>query len=50
LLAAEVRALRAEMANLHAAMAATASHTAKTSRILERVTPDGNSLQTVAAP
>ena len=49
-LVAEMQALRNELEGLRAEARATASHTAKTARILDRVTPDGNSLQTVAAP
>ena len=49
-LVAEIQALRNELEGLRAEARATAVHTAKTARILERVTPDGNSLQTVAAP
>jgi hypothetical protein len=48
-LVAEIRALRQEMTELHAAARSTAVATNKTARILDRVTPDGNSLQTVAA-
>lgn len=46
---AELQAVRAELASLRIEARATASHTNKTAKILERVTPDGNSLQTVAA-
>ena len=49
-LVAEIRALRAEVVDLRAEARATAVSTNKTARILERVTPDGASLQTVAAP
>ena len=45
----EIQALRSEVEGLRAEARATASHTAKTARILDRVTPDGASLQTVAA-
>lgn len=44
-----VQDLTAEVANLRIEARATASNTNKTAKILERVTPDGNSLQTVAA-
>ena len=53
-LLAEIRNLREEVAQLRsesrAGDQAIASATAKTAKILERVTPDGASLQTVAAP
>ena len=49
-LVAEIRALRAELEGLRAETRATAVNTNKTARILERVTPDGASLQTVPAP
>ena len=49
-LVAEIRGLRAELEGLRAETRATAVNTNKTARILERVTPDGASLQTVAAP
>jgi phage-related minor tail protein len=45
----EVQALRAELAGLRAEARATAVATNKTARILDRVTPDGSSLQTVSA-
>ena len=48
-LISEVRALRAELADLRAEARSTAVATNKTARILDRVTPDGTSLQTVAA-
>jgi hypothetical protein len=48
-LVAEIRALRAEVSELRAEARSTAVATNKTARILDRVTPDGNSLQTVAA-
>jgi len=48
-LVAEIRALRAEVTELRAEARSTAVATNKTARILDRVTPDGNSLQTVAA-
>ena len=48
-LVAEIRALRAEMEGLRAEARSTAVATNKTARILDRVTPDGTSLQTVAA-
>lgn len=38
-----------QLTAMRAELRATASHTSKTAKILERVTPDGNSLQTVAA-
>jgi hypothetical protein len=50
LLVAELRALRTEVEGLRAETRATAVSTNKTARILERVTPDGASLQTVPAP
>lgn len=43
--ASEVRGLREEMAMLRAEARAIATHTNKTAKILDRVTPDGNSLQ-----
>ena len=46
---AELRAVRAELAELKNIMAADVGHNAKTARILERVTPDGTSLSTVVA-
>lgn len=46
---AELQAVRAELASLRIEARATASHTNKTAKILERVTPDGTSLQMVAA-
>ena len=49
MLVAEIRALRAEMEGLRAEARSTAVATNKTARILDRVSPDGNSLQTVAA-
>jgi hypothetical protein len=49
MLVAEIRALRAEMEGLRAEARSTAVATNKTARILDRVTPDGTSLQTVAA-
>ena len=52
-LCAEIKALRDEVTQLRAESRAgdqaIASATAKTAKILERVTPDGNSFQTVAA-
>ena len=45
----ELRALRAEVGNLRAEARSTAVSSNKTAKILERVTPDGVSLQTVAA-
>jgi hypothetical protein len=45
---AELRAMRAEIEGLRAEARATAVHTSKTSRVLERVTRDGEALQTVA--
>jgi len=41
--------LTEEVRNLRAEARATASNTGKTAKILERVTPDGNSLQTAVA-
>lgn len=49
-LVAEMRALRAEVSNLRAETRATATHTAKTARLLDRAMPDGNSIQTTTAP
>jgi len=49
MLVAEIRALRAEMVDLRAEARSTAVATNKTARILDRVSPDGTSLQTVAA-
>jgi hypothetical protein len=46
---AQLEALRAEMEGLRAEARSTAVATNKTARILDRVTPDGTSLQTVAA-
>jgi hypothetical protein len=48
-LEALVERLTAEVSNLRIEARATASNTNKTAKILERVTPDGNSLQMVAA-
>ena len=48
-LADELRALREEVAGLRAEARATAVSTNKTTRILERVTQNGDALQTVAA-
>jgi hypothetical protein len=45
----ELRALRSEVTNLRAEARSTAVSSNKTAKILERVTPDGVSLQTVAA-
>jgi hypothetical protein len=47
-LEALVEKLTAEVQGLRAEAAATAGHTAKTARILDRVTPDGDALQTRA--
>lgn len=44
----EIQALRSEVEGLRAEARATASHTSATARILDRVTPDGYRLQTVA--
>jgi hypothetical protein len=44
LLLDEIKALRAEVAALKAANTATATHTAKTARLLDRVMPDGDAL------
>jgi len=44
-LAAEIRALRAEVVGLRAETRATAEHTGKTRRLWERVTRDGESMQ-----
>lgn len=46
---AELRALRAEVSDLRAETRATASHTAKTARLLDRAMPDGQSIQTTVA-
>ena len=43
---AELRNLRAEVANLRAETRAVVTHTATTARIIKRVTPDGDALQT----
>ena len=48
-LVAEVRALRAEVANLRIEARATAVNTGGINKLLKRVTPDGNSLQMVVA-
>jgi hypothetical protein len=48
-LIAEVRALRQEVINLRAEAGATARHTAKTNRTLERVIPDGDAIATRVA-
>lgn len=45
----ELQALRSEMAAMRAETRATAVNTGKTKRILERVTRDGEAVQTVAA-
>ena len=47
--AQEVRALREELGLLRAEARATASNTGKTKRLLERVTRDGEAMQTVGA-
>lgn len=47
---AELRALRADVSDLRAEARATASHTARTSRLLDRAMPDGQSIQTTTAP
>ena len=44
LLLDEIKALRAEVSALKAANTATATHTAKTARLLDRVMPDGDAL------
>jgi hypothetical protein len=43
--ASEMRAMREELSMLRAEARAIATHTNKTAKILDRVTPDGNSLQ-----
>ena len=48
-LEAQLERMAAELAELKNIMAADVGHNAKTARILERVTPDGTSLSTVAA-
>lgn len=48
-LIAEVRALRSEVAGLRAEAQATAGHTSKTARLLDRAMPDGDALATRAA-
>lgn len=48
-LVAELRALRAEVADLRTETRTTAANTGKTSRLLERVTQNGEAMQTVAA-
>jgi hypothetical protein len=45
----ELRALRTEVQNLRSEARSTAVSSSKTAKILERVTPDGSSLQTVVA-
>jgi hypothetical protein len=45
----EIRMLRQEVNYLRAETRATATNTGKTTRILERVTLDGDALQTVPA-
>ena len=45
----ELRALRAEVAGLRAEAQATAGHTSKTARLLDRAMPDGDALATRAA-
>lgn len=47
--AGEIRAMREELVLLRAEARAIATHTHKTAKILDRVTPDGNSLQTKEA-
>jgi hypothetical protein len=47
---AELRALRADVSDLRAEARATASHTAKTARLIDRAMPDGQSIQTTTAP
>ena len=47
-LAEEMRLLREEVRGLRSEAQATAVHTAKTARLLDRAMPDGNSIQTVA--
>jgi hypothetical protein len=46
---AEIRALREEVKGLRAEAQATAGHTAKTSRLLDRAMPDGDALATRTA-
>jgi hypothetical protein len=48
-LIAEVRALRQEVAGLRAEAQATAGHTSKTARLLDRAMPDGDALATRVA-
>lgn len=48
-LISEIRALRAEVANLRAEARATAENTGKTKRLMERVTRDGESLLVTTA-
>ena len=43
-LIAEVRALRADNADLRAEVRAVVTHTARTARLLDRVMPDGDAL------
>ena len=48
--ASEMRAMREELSMLRAEARAIATHTNKTAKILDRVTPDGNSLQVSEVP
>lgn len=48
-LIAEIRALRSEVAGLRAEAQATAGHTSRTARLLDRAMPDGDALATRAA-
>lgn len=48
-LIAEIRALRSEVAGLRAEAQATAGHTSKTARLLDRAMPDGDALATRVA-
>ena len=48
-LLAEVRSMRIELADLRAEARATAVNTGKSTRLLQRVTQDGEAMQTVAA-
>ena len=48
-LIAEIKSLREEVKGLRAEAKATAGHTAKTSRLLDRAMPDGDALATRVA-